>query len=77
MSYNNSETKPKMRIENTTFENLPSVGSAISNHGFIYPLNADGTVDTFDKVDLNDASDEWLSALSETDAATVNDFKAN
>ena len=39
--------------------------------------DCDGTVDTFDKVDLNDASDEWLSALSETDAATVNDFKAN
>ena len=63
--------------KNTNFENLPSVGSAISDFGFIYPLKADGSVDTFDQVDLNDASDEWLSALSEADAVIVNKCRGN
>ena len=58
----------------TNFTPLESVGSAISAFGFIYPLNADGSVDTFDHVDLNDASDEWLAALSEADAAIVNEI---
>jgi hypothetical protein len=54
------------------FTTLESVGSAISDFGFIYPLHADGSVDTFDQVDVNDVSDEWTAALSEDDAAIVN-----
>ena len=55
-----------------SFTPLESVGSAISKFGFIYPLNADGSVDTASQVDLNDASDEWTAALSDADAAIVN-----
>jgi len=50
---------------------LQSVGSAISNFGFIYPLHADGSVDYSCQVDLDDASDEWIAALSKEDLAIV------
>jgi len=63
-----------MKIKNTV-TTLPSVGSALNNNGFIYPLNNNGSVDTFSGVELDDASDEWFTALSDADAAIVNKFK--
>ena len=62
-------------MSNTKFTKLESVGSAISNFGFIYPLNADGSVDTASQVDLNDASDEWLASLSDVDYAIVRQYE--
>tara|TARA_R110000824_G_scaffold304932_4_gene492708 strand:- start:1343 stop:1555 length:213 start_codon:yes stop_codon:yes gene_type:complete len=55
----------------TKFTKLESVGSAISNFGFIYPLNADGSVDAACQIDVADASDEWLESLSKGDKAIV------
>jgi hypothetical protein len=69
-----------MKIKNTVttvryWYSLPSVGSALNKNGLIYPLNKDGVPNEVSGVELDDASDEWFSALSDADAALVNKFK--
>ena len=46
---------------------LESVGSAVDENGFTYPLNVDGTPDMNSGVHFGDVSNEWYDGLSKDD----------
>ena len=61
----------------TGFLPLPSVGSALSESGMIFPLNNDGTLNTYSGVDLKDCSDEWWARIDVEDRAACIDWAKN
>jgi len=56
---------------------LPSVGSAISSTGLIWPVQIDGNIDRAGMVCIEDASSEWFESLDSADTETVNHIITN
>ena len=72
MSLENSNRE--VFINGIDYTELESAGSCIDRDGVVYPMNADGTIDTNCGVDWLDASDEWDDSLSEEDCGLLNDW---
>ena len=56
---------------------LPSVGSAISSTGLIWPVQIDGNIEPWLMVCIEDASSEWFESLDSADTETVNHIITN